>query len=112
MQLENPFQALFEKLDTIEQALQELKAIQVVQPESPESDLLSISEASELLRLSKNTIYFLSSQSKIPVTKKGKRLYFSKRELLDWIKSGRRATTDELNSVAFSHVQKRKAFRI
>lgn len=96
MQIENPFQLLVEKLNHIEEVLQELR-MQIQAPqETPESDLLSIVQASELLGIAKNTIYGLSSESKIPVIKKGKRLYFSKKELLEWLRSGRRATLEEI----------------
>lgn len=64
-----------------------------------ESDqILTIEQASEFLNLSKNTLYGYVQKSKIPVSKKGKRLYFSKLELLEWIKSGKKQTQSELNN--------------
>jgi excisionase family DNA binding protein len=103
MQLVNPFQVLMEKLNHIEETLQELKLQRLAPQETPESDLLSIVQASALLGMVKNTIYGLTSQSKIPVIKKGKRLYFSKQELLKWIRSGRRATLDDCVHSTFNH---------
>ena len=112
MQIENPFQLLVEKLNHIEEVLQELR-MQIQTPqETPESDLLSIAQASDLLGIAKNTIYGLSSESKIPVIKKGKRLCFSKKELLEWLRSGRRATIDEIASQPVLPLyQKRRAMR-
>jgi len=109
--MNNPFEQLFEKLDRIEGMVRELSISreQVIQPE--ENDLLTITEASRLIRLAKPTIYYLSANSKIPVIKKGKRLYFSKIELLSWINSGRRATIEDISAEAGSYVKQRKAGR-
>jgi excisionase family DNA binding protein len=63
----------------------------------PETDqLLTITQAGEILSLSVPTIYGLVSRKEIPVSKRGKRLYFSKFELTDWIKAGRKLTTNEI----------------
>lgn len=51
-------------------------------------DLLSIEEAAEFLNLSKPTLYRLVSERNIPFAKKGKRLYFSKERLTEWVESG------------------------
>ena len=48
------------------------------------------------------TIYSLCSERKIPHSKRGKQLYFSKRELLDWISSGKRKTAAEIKSAGQS----------
>ena len=110
--MDNPFIQLFEKLSEIEKLVLELKSERNINPPVPEDDLLTINEACTLLRLAKPTIYFLTSQSKIPVIKKGKRLFFSKMELLEWLKSGKRITTNEINELSKDYIQKRKAFRV
>ena len=48
----------------------------------------------------KPTIYSLCSERKIPHSKRGKQLYFSRRELLEWIHSGKRKTASEIQSDA------------
>ena len=59
----------------------------------PQADeLLTIKQAAEILSLSVPTIYGLVSRREIPVNKRGKRLYFSKTELTQWIKDGRKKT--------------------
>jgi len=45
-----------------------------------------IDEAAKILHLSKSRVYVLSSQRKIPLHKRGGRLYYFKSELLDYIK--------------------------
>lgn len=72
----------------------------------PEPDpLLTIQQAAEYLKLSVPTIYGLVSRSEIPVSKKTKRLYFSRKDLTDWIKKGRRKTIDEVEAEADSFLQ-------
>lgn len=61
-------------------------------------NLLTIQEASEFLHLSVPTLYGYVSKSIIPVSKQGKRLYFSKMELINWIKTGRKKTISEIQN--------------
>ena len=82
-------------------------SIRKVLSESPPSkteanpnDLLNIEEASSLLNLAKATVYALSSSGRIPVFKKSKRLYFSRSQLLDWVKTGRKETVEEIQREA------------
>lgn len=98
--MENPFQTLHQKLNQIEELVLELKSNHSEKPTVPTNDLLSIDQASEMLNLAKATIYSLSSTAKIPVIKKGKRLYFSRKELIDWLNTGRKKTVDEIQSEA------------
>ena len=55
-----------------------------------QEDILSLKQACQLLGLSSATIYNLVCQRKIPNSKKGKRLFFSRAELIDWVNSGKR----------------------
>ena len=71
-------------------------------------DLLNIEEASSLLNLAKATVYALSSSGRIPVFKKSKRLYFSRSQLLDWVKTGRKKTIDEIELEAQEYSLKNK----
>lgn len=51
----------------------------------PQRDLVDLNEISEYLKLSKSQLYKLTSRSEIPYRKFGKRLFFSKKELDEWI---------------------------
>lgn len=63
----------------------------------PETDQIGgIELAIEITGLAKPTIYGLVSMRKIPHSKKGKRLYFSRRELLEWLSAGKRKTQAEI----------------
>lgn len=97
---------LIDKLDNIERLL----LSQNITP--PEEDkLLTIREAAEILHLSVPTVYGLVQRAEVPVCKRGKRLYFSKQELLAWIKSGRKKTVSEINAEAEQYIHSRKPDR-
>jgi excisionase family DNA binding protein len=75
---------LLKKIDSIEVLLSELKP----QPRKNEG-LLTIQQVSELIHLQVPTIYAYVHKKEIPFSKKGKRLYFSKPEILEWINQGK-----------------------
>jgi len=95
---------LFDKLNSIEKIL--LNQGDNTQPETDQ--LLTIKQAGEFLTLSVPTLYGLVSKNTIPVSKQGKRLYFSKQELTDWIKAGRKLTVSEIESQAGEYLVKKK----
>lgn len=75
----------------------------------PETDqLLTVPQAAEFLSLSIPTVYGLVSRAELPVNKRGKRLYFSKQELTDWIKQGRKKTLSETATEAEAYLIDRK----
>lgn len=59
---------------------------------------IGIEEASQLIGKAKPTIYALVRQRKIPSYKYGKKLYFFKDELLEWISKARKKTIQEIES--------------
>ena len=65
-----------------------------------EDKLLTVQEAGELLKLTVPTIYSKVSKSELPVMKRGKRLLFSRAELMEYMKAGRRKTLPELKKEA------------
>lgn len=86
---------LHDKLNSIEQLLREGQH----QPQNID-ELLSVSEAAKFLNLSVSTIYSKVCRKEIPVNKQGKRLYFYRSELVNWIKSGRKKTAVEIRQEA------------
>lgn len=81
-----------DKLDNIEAMLLENNSVNYYG-----KDILSIKEASDLLNLTVSTLYSKVSRKEIPVSKKGKSLYFSRIDLLNWIKSGKKKTHEEIS---------------
>ena len=68
------------------------------QPQQETDQLFTIQQVADFLSLSVPTIYGLVSRSEIPCMKKGKRLYFSKYEITNWIKAGRKKTLAEIDA--------------
>lgn len=103
------FEQVPEALGRVLAELSELKGLINNQQKLPyeKDQLLTIEQAGEILNLSVPTIYGLVSRQDIPYSKKGKRLYFSKQELTDWIKSGRRKTNAELADEANNHINRK-----
>ena len=77
---------------------------------SDEDAFLSIEEAAKIVNLSKATIYGLTHQKEIPFHKRGKRLYFLKSEILQWIKSGKRESKSEIEKRAEEYLSKNRLF--
>ena len=50
---------------------------------------LTVEEAAAFLHLSRQTIYRLTSKSLIPHYKRGKRCYFSRSDLSEWVQRNR-----------------------
>jgi excisionase family DNA binding protein len=104
----NPFDQIDSRLSNIESLLLDLhskpKADNPGARHESQEELLTVTQAAEYLKLQTNTIYVLTSQGRIPFSKKGKRVYFSKKELCQWVKSGRRKTHEELEAEAVAYV--------
>ena len=67
--------------------------------EAPDQ-LLTVHEAAEFLSLAVPTIYSKVSKSEFPVMKRSKRLYFSRIELTEYLKAGRKKTLTEMATEA------------
>lgn len=50
------------------------------------------------------TIYSKVSRGELPVMKRSKRLYFSRKELVDYLKEGRRKSNAEIEAQAESYL--------
>jgi len=107
-QLPKAVSQLNEKLEKIEKLL---LAIQIQQPYETPEKLIIIQEAAQLLNLSVPTIYSKVSKGELPVMKRGKRLYFSNIELMQYLKAGRKKTTSEIVAEADDYLSKKIAER-
>ena len=74
-------------------------------PNEEKKELLNIDEVSELLSLSKSTIYTKVSRRELPFIKQSKRLYFEKSEILSCLHSSRKPTLGELNEDVHSYLR-------
>lgn len=72
-----------------------------------EDEIGGVDLAMEITGLAKATVYSRASMRTIPHRKQGKKLYFSRKELNDWIDAGRRKTRSEIASDAATYARKR-----
>jgi excisionase family DNA binding protein len=106
--MNNPFEIIEARLNNIETLLLDLKHTPKEQGERTEPEqLLTVQQAAELLNLSVPTLYGYSQRAEIPVCKRGKRLYFSKQSLFEWIKDGKKKTLAETASEADTYLKKK-----
>jgi excisionase family DNA binding protein len=82
---------LFEKVERIETILERLEP-----KDNNEPELLNIEEAAEFLKVSVPALYTKVSRQEIPCNKPGKRLYFNRTDLKEWIRQGKRKTLNEI----------------
>lgn len=71
---------------------------------------LNIDETAKLINLAKSSIYGLVHQKKIPFHKVGKKLYFSKDAILQWIANGKHTTKSDIEMKADEYLMKNQLF--
>lgn len=101
----NPFELIEARLHSIENLLINLNECQTTDTTSTVDDLLTIEQAADFLSLSVPTIYAKTSAKSIPFMKRGKRLYFSRTELMEYLKAGRSKTRAEQIAEAGQHLK-------
>lgn len=104
----NPFEVIEARLNNIETLLLDLKHTPKEHGEQPETgELLTVQDTAKFLSLSVPTIYTLISKGELPVMKRSKRCYFSKVELINYLKQGRKRTQAEIESEADTYLVKK-----
>ena len=104
-QLPKAVSNLQETVNEIKRLLQE-KSNPGPQPETDE--LLTVQDTAKFLSLSVPTVYGLISKGELPVMKRSKRCYFSKIELINYLKQGRKKTNTEVRTEAETHVNRKR----
>ncbi len=101
--MENPFELILERLDRIEKAIAALNYISDI-PDS--NQIMNISEVAAYIKVAKATIYGMTHRNTIPHYKKGKKLYFKKSEIDEWIFSKRIKTNLDIENEAMEYIRK------
>ena len=108
--MENPFELILNKLNAIEELLKKTikddKGCAVVM-NAVAPDVLNLNQASEYISLSKSAIYKKTSDRTIPHFKQGKKLYFKRSELDEWLTRQRIATKEEIEKEAIGYINKK-----
>jgi excisionase family DNA binding protein len=92
----------------IESKMQETKVLNVVT--TNQDVFLNITKLSELIGLTKTTIYGHVHRNTIPFIKKGKMLRFSKIDILNWLDEGKSTSKSNLESKANEYLMKNQLF--
>jgi excisionase family DNA binding protein len=95
-----------------EAIMKEVSSISSQQSESnqdeEEDEILDFIEMRQYLKLAQSTAYQKVNNGEIPHYKKGRRLYFKKKELRAYLDSGRRRTNKDLEAAAQEYLRKSK----
>ncbi len=95
--MENPFNDLKNQLSRIEGLLIQALENKQEQKVPYESKWMNVSEAAEYLQIAKPTLYALTCRREIPLYKRGKKIYFKKDELNEWLEKGKKKTYGNTN---------------
>jgi excisionase family DNA binding protein len=72
-------------------------------------EFLTVSDTAQFLKLTTSTVYGLISKGTIPCMKQGKRVYFSKIELINYLKQGKKKTISEIKAETDTYLSNKKA---
>ena len=106
--MNNPFTDLNLRLDNIESLLGVLlQKSEQSEPIKRGEDLLNVTQAAELLSLKPQSIYGKVSKRELPHIKNGGRLYFLRKELLEYLKRGKRMNYQEFAEEADAYLNQK-----
>jgi len=72
-------------------------------------EVLNFNEAAKYLDISNSHLYKLTSQKKIPhFCPQGKKLYFNRVEIDEWLQQNRQSSSDEIEQAAADYLIKNK----
>lgn len=99
--MENPFEIIIEKLNRIEEKLNQLSGTNVTGQYSfgVVNDLMTVVQVAEYLSVSKGCIYKITCKYEIPFIKRGKINYFMKKHIDEWLGKFRNTTKDEIEEM-------------
>ncbi|MBK7885178.1 MAG: helix-turn-helix domain-containing protein [Chitinophagaceae bacterium] len=105
--MENPFEIIIQKLNSIENLLKNIPKVKNEPIPAPVNEVLTFTEATKYINLSKSGLYKKTASRSIPHFKQSKKLYFKRSELDDWMTQYRISTKDELEQKAMEYMTKR-----
>jgi excisionase family DNA binding protein len=92
---------IIKKLDSIEKKIENQSLLQ--------KEILNFVEASKYLDISQSHLYKLTSRKQIPhFCPQGKRLFFNRLELNEWLQQNRQSTKSEIDEQASNYIAKNR----
>ena len=98
--MENPFEIILQKLNSIEVQLSEIK--QQLNREHKD-ELMDITELGRYINYQKTSIYGLVQQRKIPFIKASGKLHFLKKDIDQWLGESKKMTVEEIKKKALEY---------
>ncbi|MBU0695988.1 MAG: helix-turn-helix domain-containing protein [Bacteroidetes bacterium] len=99
--MENPFELILKKLDRIERLLSGYNEIA-----DGTGIVLNVKQTAEYTNLSVSRIYKFTSLRLIPHYKNGKKLYFKKNDLDEWLTRTKVETKEDIEKKAINYIIK------
>ena len=84
----------------------DIKKLIKAMPSSLDKPFMSVSEASWFLNISNSTIYKLNFRKEIPYYKTGKKVFYSKEDLISYVTKNRVMSRDEVESEVAGRMKK------
>lgn len=108
--MENPFEIIIEQLNTIERKIEAVELSLNFKTENQTySEVMSLNQLCEYCGFTKSYVYKQTSTREIPHYKKGKRLYFKRTEIDEWLFKEKIKTMDDIQREATLYsIRKRK----
>ena len=108
--MQNPFEIIEARLNKIENLILNLKQPEVpFEPKDKPEPFLTVDGVAELLDIAKPTVYTKHSKGELPGGyKRGKRLYFDRETILNWIKGGIQRSKAEVEAEAEAFLNSKK----
>ena len=107
--MENPFDLIMNRLDSIENLIKATMKNKV--ESSIVTEIFNLNQAAEYLSLSKSAIYKKTSEREIPHFKQGKKLYFKRSELDDWLTQLKIATKADIEKQAVDYIWRKRRLK-
>ena len=98
---------LTKQVENLSELIKSRRTYSEPEPEIP----IDAQETADFLKVTLSTVYILNQKHEIPSCKRGKRLYFFKKDLIEWIQNGRRKTISEIEAEADNYLVAQKTRR-
>jgi excisionase family DNA binding protein len=76
-------------LSAVREAITEYR-LEASEKAEPLEDIMNSRETAQFLDIKLNTLYIKTHRGELPFMKKGRKVYFSRKQLLEWMSEGRR----------------------
>lgn len=77
-------------------ALVEKDELEKREQDTPDSGIMQTEQLCDYLKIRRSAVYQLTTYKRIPYFKRGKRVFFKKEEIDEWLRNGRKASVTHI----------------